>query len=90
VRDPQHVAAILLRATLWVGAWLVILAGMLDLGKGRWAEWGFWVAHAGIAVVIAGPFLTLIAIAISARRTSVTVYAMITIAIALAGALLAT
>jgi hypothetical protein len=90
VRDAQRVAAILLRATLWTGALLVIIAGMLDFGRGTWAVWGFWIAHVGIGVVIAGPFLTLIAIAASARRPSVTVYAMITIAIALAGAILAT
>ncbi len=90
MRDAQRVAAILLRVTLWAGASLVFVAGMLDLGGGGWAAVGYWMAHIGIGVVIAGPFLTLIAIAASARRPSVTVYAMITIAIAVAGALLAT
>jgi hypothetical protein len=89
VRDPQHAASVLLRVTLWAGAFLVMVAGALNVGGGGWAEWGQRVARVGIGVVIAGPFLTLVAIAATVRRGSVTAYAMVTIAIALIGAFLA-
>jgi hypothetical protein len=89
VRDAQQAAAILLRATLWAGAGLVMVAGGIDLLGGNWIVVGQWVARVGIGVVLAGPFLTLLAIAVAARRASVAVYAAITIAVALLGAVLA-
>jgi hypothetical protein len=89
VRNAQKAAAILLRATLWVGAGLVVVAGGIDLLGGNWTLVGLWVARVGIGVVLAGPFLTLVAIAAAARRRSVAVYATITLAVALLGALIA-
>jgi hypothetical protein len=89
VSDAQRAAAILLRATLWTGAGLVVVAGAVDVLGGGWVSVGLWVARIGIGVVIAGPFLTLVAIAVAARRVSVAVYAAVTIAVALLGAVLA-
>lgn len=87
--DAQRAAAILLRATLWTGAGLVIIAGGTNLLGSGWAQASLWIARIGIGVVIAGPFLTLVAIAAAARRVSVAVYAAVTIAVALLGAVLA-
>ena len=87
--DAQRAASLLLRATLWSGAGLVVVAGALDLFGGHWVSAGLWMARIGVGVVIAGPFLTLIAIALAARRASVAVYAAITITVALLGAVLA-
>lgn len=79
----------LLGATLWIGATLVIAAGGLDVVGGAARQHAPLLATAGIAVVVAGPFLTLAAIAVSARRASLAAYAIATITIALLGALMA-
>ena len=83
------VAARLLRAGLWTGTALVTLAGILQLLIGTAGRWAWFAATAGIAVIVATPFVTLLAMAVTARRSVLGLYAGATLAFALLGILLA-
>jgi hypothetical protein len=88
VGDLQQIAARLLRVALVAGVALVGVAGPLALAGGRAGRWAQLAAASGIAVVIAAPFVTLVAMAVSARRSVLVVYAGVTLVCALAGMLL--
>ena len=85
--DLQRSAARLLRAALAVGAVLVAL-GIL-LGAAGAAGPGQLASGIGVAVVVAAPFATLIAIALVGRKTGTAVYAMTSLALAILGLLFA-
>ncbi len=89
MRDLQLVAASLLRAGLWTGTALVAVAGALRLLTGEAGRWAQLAASAGIAVIVAAPFVTLLAMAVRARRSVLGLYAAATLAFALLGILLA-
>ena len=85
--DLQRSAARLLRVALGVGAALVALGILLGAvgaaGPGRLAS------AVGVAVVVAAPFATLIAIAMLGRKTGTAVYAAASLALATLGLLFA-
>jgi hypothetical protein len=87
--DLQQVAARLLRAGLWAGTALVAVAGLLHLADGPFGRWERLAAGAGIGVVVAAPFVTLVAMAVAARRSVLAIYAAVTLAFAVLGVLLA-
>jgi hypothetical protein len=89
MRDLQLVAAHLLRAGLWAGTSLVAAAVARQLVGGDVGRWAPLVASAGIAVIVATPFVTLLAMAVMARRSVLGRYAAATLVFALAGILLA-
>jgi hypothetical protein len=88
VGDLQRIAARLLRVALGAGVTLVGVAGPLALAGGGASRWAHLAAASGIAVVVAAPFVTLVAMAVAARRSVLVVYAAATLGCALAGILL--
>jgi hypothetical protein len=87
VRDVQRAAARLLRLALWLGAALVILAGVLDAAaRPATAQ---VVGAVGVGVVVAAPFGALVVIAVVGRRSGTAAYAVVSLALAVAGLLLA-
>ena len=86
--DLQRIAACLLRVALGAGVTLVGVAGPLALAGGGASRWAHLAAASGIAVVVAAPFVTLVAMAVAARRSVLVVYAAATLGCALAGILL--
>ncbi|MDH4045648.1 MAG: hypothetical protein OEY20_11530 [Gemmatimonadota bacterium] len=85
--DAQRAAARFLRIALWLGAALVILAGVLD-----WAAFpglARGVGAVGVGVVVAAPFGALVVIAVVARKSATAAYAVVSVLLAVVGLLLA-
>jgi hypothetical protein len=89
MRDLQALAAQILRAGLWSGTALVVAASTLDLAGAARERLADITAATGIGVVIATPFVALLAMAVRARRHVLGLYAAATLALALVGILLA-
>ena len=89
MRDLQALAALLLRAGLWTGTVLVAAAAALHLLGGSVERWAGVAAATGIGVIVSTPFVTLLALAVKARRSALGAYAGVTLVLALLGVLLA-
>jgi hypothetical protein len=87
VPDLHRIGALVLRGALWLGAALVVAAGVFDAMGAHVV--GRVVGHAGLGVLLGAPFLTLAVLAIAGRRTGTTGYAVASLVIALLGMLLA-
>lgn len=78
-----------MRAGLWSGASLVAAAGLLHTAGAEWTRWEALAGGLGIGLVVATPFVTLLALAVRARRSALGLYAGATLVLALLGVLLA-
>jgi hypothetical protein len=87
MRDLQIVAAEILKVGLWAGTAIAVAAGALHLaGAERMAD---LTGVVGIGVIVATPFVTLVALAVRARCSVVGCYAAVTLVFALLGVMLA-
>jgi len=87
MRDLQLLAAEILRVGLWAGTAIAVAAGGLHLaGLEPLAD---LAGVLGIGVIVATPFVTLVALAVRARCSVVGCYAAVTLVFALLGVLLA-
>jgi hypothetical protein len=87
--EIRRAAALVLQAGLWGGVALVAVATLLQVFGGSFDRWTRVAATLGIGVVLGAPFLTLVAIALVTRRPSTAAYAVVTLAVAVVGILLA-